>query len=384
MTAVDGPCRAWAEIDLDGVAHNVRVLRARAAPAAVCAVVKANGYGHGAVPVARAALDAGAERLGIATATEAVELRDAGIDAPIILFSEPRSAELDAVLACRVEPTVFSPATIAALAERATRRPAGAAPVPVHLKVDTGMNRIGAEPHEAVALARAVAAEPALRLASVWTHCAGADDPAHDGYTATQLDRFDEVLAALDAAGLRPPLAHAGNSAVAIAHPRGRHDLVRCGISIYGIPPSPLLDGLVDLRPAMTLVAEVTHVKDVDAGESISYGLTHTFDAPTRVATIAAGYADGVPRRLGNRGHVLVGGRRCPVVGVVTMDQLMVDIGGPGAGGVEVSVGDRAVLVGSRGAEAVTADDWAAAAGTISYEIVTRIGPRVRRVHRGP
>lgn len=377
MTGVHEPTRAWVEVDLDAVVHNVRVLREVAAPAAVCAVVKADGYGHGAVPVARAALTGGAERLAVATATEAVELRRAGIRSPILLLSEPQPAELDVVVAHGIEVTVFAPPTVRALAERVRRRPAGAEPVAVHLNVDTGMNRAGAEPVDAPAVAELVARCPNLRLASVWTHCAGADDPVHDAYTARQLDLFDEVLGALGRVGLRPPLAHAGNSAVAIAHPRGRHDLVRCGIAIYGIPPSPLLAGRVDLRPALRFVAEVTHVKPVCAGESISYGLTHTFEAPTRVATIAAGYADGVPRRLGNRGDVILGGRRCAVVGVVTMDQLMVDVGD-----AEVEVGDRAVLIGSDGAASVSADDWAAATGTISYEIVTRIGPRARRVHR--
>jgi alanine racemase len=237
------------------------------------------------------------------------------------------------------------------------------------------MRRVGAPPHEAADLACAVAASPAAELAGVFTHLAVADEPDHP-FTARQLDRFDAALAAIAAAGLRPPLVHAANSAGALAHPRARHDLVRAGIAIYGLRPGPGVGHLCsDLRPALSLRARVSQVKRVAAGEGISYGLRHTFARDTTVATLPLGYADGVPRRLfAAGGAVLLGGRRRPIAGVVTMDQLMVDCGDD-----PVGVGDEAVLIGAQGMESITADAWAEALGTINYEIVCGISARVER-----
>jgi alanine racemase len=376
-----GEARAWAEVDLAAVAHNVGVLRRAAAPAELLAVVKAGGYGHGAVPVAAAALDAGAASLGVAIAEEGVELRDAGIDAPIVVLSEPRPAEMAACAAYRLEPTVYTGPGIRAAAAAGTARGHG---LGVHLKVDTGMHRVGAAPADAVELADAIAAEPALELASVFTHCAVADEP-DDPFTAGQLARYHDVLRALADHGHRPPLRHAANSAGALLHPTARLDLVRCGIAVYGIAPAP---GLVDrfpvvgeLRPALALKAVVAFVKVVAAGERVSYGLHHRFDRDTVVATLPIGYADGVPRRLHELGtDVLVGGCRRRIVGSITMDQLLVDCGP--AGEVEApAVGDEAVLIGDQGGERVTAEEWATRLGTIGYEVVCGIGPRVPRVY---
>jgi alanine racemase len=358
---------SWAEVDLGAVAHNVGLLVERAAPAAVCAVVKADAYGHGAVPVARAALDAGATWLAVALVEEAAELRADGIDAPILLLSEARPDEFADVAALDLRPTVYTPVGIAAAA-------ATGAPLRLHLKVDTGMHRVGAAPDEALHLARSVVEDPRLELEAVWTHCAVADEPERR-FTAEQLGRLDAVLAELSAAGIEVPMTHAANSAAAIAHPAARRSLVRCGIAVYGVDPSAELAGTLPLRPALTLRSEVSFVKRVAAGEGISYGLHHTFDRETTVATVPVGYADGVRRRLGLlHQQVLIGGRRRPIAGVVTMDQLMVDCGDD-----PVTAGDEVVLIGRQGDEAVRATEWAAALETIGYEITCAIGPRVPR-----
>jgi alanine racemase len=359
----------WAEVDLGAVAHNVALLTERAAPAEVWAVVKADGYGHGAVPVARAALDAGARGLAVALVEEAVVLRDAGIDAPVLLLSEARPDEFVEVAALDLQPAVYSPAGIAAAA-------AVGRPLRVHLKVDTGMHRVGADPHDAVELARSIVAAPTLTLEGLWTHCAVADEPSRP-FTAEQLERFDHALADLAAEGIRPVVTHAANSAGAIAHPDARRTLVRAGIAVYGVDPSPDLAGELPLRPVLRLRSEVSFVKRVAEGEAISYGLHHTFDREATVATVPIGYADGVRRRLGLlHQEVLIRGRRHPIVGVVTMDQLMVDCGDEA-----VEVGDEVVLLGRQGDEEVTAAEWAERLGTIGYEITCGIGPRVPRRH---
>jgi alanine racemase len=368
--------RAWAEVSLDAVRHNVAALRDTAAPAEVCAVVKADGYGHGAAPVARAALQAGATWLGVAQVPEASALRGAGIDGRILLLSEPRPAEVTEALDADLHITVYRPDLIRELSAAAAAR--GGRPVQVHLKVDTGMRRVGVAAADVVPVAQQIVDAPALELASVWTHCALADEPS-DPFTAIQLARYDEALADLSAAGIDVPLRHAANSAAAIAHPASRYDLVRCGISIYGIPPAPALDGLVALRQAVRLATEVSFVKDVPADEGVSYGHRQRTTQPTRVATLPIGYADGVFRGLSVLGQeVLVGGRRCPMIGVVTMDQVMIDLG-PNS---TEQPGDEVVLLGTQGDEHITPDEWAARIGTISYEVVCALGARIERRYR--
>lgn len=357
----------WAEVDLGAVAHNVGLLVQRAAPAEVCAVVKADGYGHGAVPVAKAALGAGASWLAVALVEEAVVLRAAGIGAPILLLSEARPSEFAEVAALDLRATVYTPVGIAAAA-------ATGAPLRLHLKIDTGMHRVGADPADALALAQAVVDHPTLELEAVWTHCAVADEPERT-FTAEQLARVDAVLDELTEAAIEVPMTHAANSAGAIAHPAARRSMVRCGIAVYGVDPAPTLAGALPLWPALRLCSEVSFVKRVAAGEGISYGLHHTFDREATVATVPIGYADGVRRRLGLLGQeVLIGGRRRPMVGVVTMDQLMVDCGED-----PVAVGDEVVLLGRQGDEEVSATEWADALGTIGYEVTCAIGPRVPR-----
>jgi alanine racemase len=365
--------RAWADVDLGAVAHNVRALRQHVAPARLCAVVKADGYGHGAVPAAQAALGAGADWLAVAQVHEAAALRGAGIDAPLLVLSEPRAEELEVAVGLEARLTVYSAEMVAALADTARRLDAPA--VNVHLKVDTGMRRVGIEPGDVLALAKAIVESPHLELEGVLTHMPVADEPGNP-FTAEQVARFDAVLDELRGAGIEPPLRHAANSAAALAVPAARYDLVRCGIAIYGLPPAPVLDGIVDLRPALSLVSEVSFVKQVPAGQGVSYGQRQQTARDTVVATVPIGYADGVFRSLPLAGaEVLIHGQRRPMIGVVTMDQLMVDCG-PGA---DVRPGDDVVLLGAQGTERITPDEWAARLGTISYEVVCAIGPRVER-----
>ncbi len=374
-----------ADVDLDAVSANVEALAALVAPAAVCAVVKADGYGHGAVPVARAALAGGAERLGVALVAEGAELRAAGIDAPILVLSQASDTEVDELVAQRLDATAYTEQGVVSLAEAAARAHAadpGLAPVPVHLKVDTGMHRVGVRPERAVALARAIVGAPGLDLASVFTHCAVADEP-EDPFTAEQLARYEVVLAELGQAGIDVPLRHAANTAGALVHPSSRYDLVRCGIGIYGLDPSPALAGALALRPAMSLRAEVSHVQRVAAGEGVSYGLRYRAAAETTIAIVPLGYADGVHRRLSAAGgEVLIRGQRRPVAGTITMDQLLVDCGDD-----PVVVGDEVVLFGDPAGPGHPpgAEEWADRLGTIAYEVVCAISPRVpRRYFGGP
>ncbi|HEY1734072.1 MAG TPA: alanine racemase, partial [Acidimicrobiales bacterium] len=320
---------AWAEIDLDAVAHNASVLAAMVAPAALCAVVKAAGYGHGAVPVARAALDGGATHLAVALVEEGRQLREAGISAPVLVLSQPAPAAMGEVVASELTPTIYTAAGLEALVG-AVRASGRRAPMPVHVKVDTGMHRVGAPPAAAVDLALAVAARPELDLDGVFTHLAVADE-LDNPFTAEQLASFDGVVAALGAQGVRPRLLHAANSAGALFHPQARYDLVRCGIALYGLAPAGDQAGhrlLAPLRPAMALKARVAHVKRVGSGERLSYGLRYRLAVPSVIATVPLGYADGVTRSLSaTGGTALIGGRRFPLAGTVTMDQILVDCG---------------------------------------------------------
>jgi alanine racemase len=365
------------EVDLDAVRANTRALVEIAHPAALLAVVKADGYGHGAVPVARATLDAGASWLGVALVEEGIELRSAGIEAPILVLSEPPPAAAGAVVAHGLTPTVYTTSGIEALAKAVAD--AGAdRPLPVHLKVDTGMHRVGCALDDALELVEMIAAEPELELEAVCTHFAVADEPEHP-YTAGQVQRFEAFLDELDAVGRRPRLVHAANSAGLLADHHAAYDLVRAGIALYGVPPASVLADRVALRPVLSLRAQVAHVKRLDRGSRVSYGLRYELARDSYIATVPIGYADGVPRNLGIAGgEVLVHGHRAPIAGTVTMDQLMID-----AGDIPVDVGDEVVLLGVQGSDEITAAEWAEHLGTIAYEIVTGIGTRVPRRYVG-
>jgi alanine racemase len=368
---------AWSEVDLSAVRANTRILADAAAPAALLAVVKADAYGHGAVPVARAALDAGATWLGVALVEEGAVLRAAGIEAPVLLLSEPPPEAAGAVVSATLTPVVYTEAGIEALA-KAVAELSPDVPLPVHLKVDTGMHRVGCLPEAVAALVDAIDARPELVLEGVCTHFAVADEPDRSE-SGEQLDQFRRLLHGVDATRGRPRLIHAANSAALLAMPDARFDLVRAGIALYGVAPAPTLADRVSLTPALSLRAQVTYVKTLPAGARVSYGLRYELTRRSRIVTVPVGYADGVPRNLGLRGgEVLIGGSRHPIAGTVTMDQLMVDVGD-----AAVDVGDEVVLLGRQGDDEVTAEEWAERLDTIAYEIVTGIGPRVPRRYVG-
>ncbi len=364
----------WVEVDRAAITANTRRLGALAGEAEVLAVVKAFGYGHGPVPAAKAALEGGATWLGVALVEEGEALRRAGITAPVLVLSEPRPPAMATVVANDLRPTVYTEEGVEAAARAAAGLPR---PRRVHQKVDTGMHRVGATPDAALALARSVAGRAELHLEGLFTHFAVADEPERADQTARQLAGLLDIVGALGADGIRPDVLHAANSAGLLGHPAARLDLVRCGIAVYGLAPSPALSGVVDLRPALSLKAEVSFVKPLAAGEAVSYGLRWSAPADTVVATLPIGYADGVPRRYGaSGGEVLIGGRRHPVIGTVTMDQLLVDCGL----GSSVAAGDECVLIGRQGDEEITAWEWADRLGTIAYEVVCGISSRVPRL----
>ena len=366
---------AWAVVDLDAYAHNVALLRTMVAPSGVWTVVKADAYGHGAIPIARTALEAGVDGLCVAITAEAVELRDAGVDAPILVFAEQPPADIAEIVRLGLIPTVYRADYVTALAAEVRR--VGVAPLQVHVKVDTGMHRVGAEPGETASLVAHIASHAdAIRLSGLYTHFAAADTPDHSA-NKVQADRFAAVLAELG------PLAHdvsihAVNSAGAMSMPAERRSFVRAGIATYGIIPGEgVAQHCTNLRPVMSLHARVSRVQRIVAGEGVSYGHRFVADKPTTIATLPIGYADGVPRRLWSEGgEVLIGGKRRRITGVVTMDQMMVDCGDD-----PVSVGDEAVLLGRQDDEEIRSEDWARALDTIGYEITCGIGPRVPLVY---
>lgn len=328
------------------------------------AVVKANAYGHGLVPVAGAAVEAGAQRLGVALVEEGRKLREAGLTAPIHVLTEtPREAASE-VVALRLIPTVYS---MTALKEFSDAAQARGVSLDINIKVDSGMRRAGASPDEAIELTKAARKLPGLRVEGMLTHFACADEPEND-FTAKQLEIF---------LGLRRELAdvpqwHAANSAAALFMPETRLDMVRIGIAMYGLQPSSV-PSVVPLRPALSLKAKIAYVRDLAAGEGISYGLTYTAPRPVKVALLPIGYGDGFSRSLSNRGFALVRGERVRIIGNVCMDQLLVELNGPAA------AGDEAVLIGRQGRETITAEEMASMLGTINYEVVCRINERVPR-----
>lgn len=356
-----------AVIDLEAVRRNVRALAPERA--AVMAVVKANGYGHGDVAVARAALSAGASWLGVALVEEGIRLREAGVEAPILVLSEfPRGSEKEA-LAARLSPTLYTREGLRSVAGAAS---ALEAPARAHLKLDTGMRRVGLPPAEAEEFVREML-RAGVGFEALWTHFAKADEP-DDPSMARQLDEFLRASQRLSSARLRPLYLHAANSAATMRSPATHLGLVRLGIAMYGLAPGPGLPGTDGLRAAMSWRSSVSFVKRVGAGQGISYGLRYRLQRESTVATVPVGYADGYSRLLGDRGVVLIRGRRHPVAGTVTMDQLMVDCGDDA-----VQPGDEVVLLGSQGGERLTADELAGWMGTINYEVVCRVSERVPR-----
>jgi len=365
---------AWAEIHLDRLAHNLRLL-GELAGAPLWPVVKSNAYGHGAVAVARTVAGLGHETLCVARLAEALELREAGIGARLVLLSADFPEEAESIAAHGFEPAVCRADVLEALARAAER---AGRPLAVHIKVDTGMGRAGIQPEQAPAFLASVRDRPGLQLRGLMSHFPRADegDPA---YSAAQLERFRAVVEQGRRGG--PLLAHMANSAAIFEVPGAGLDAVRPGISIYGLRSSPQLANprAGALRPVLEWKARIALLRELPAGRGISYGHRFRTARPSLIATVPVGYGDGLSRRLSNQLELLVGGRRCPQVGTITMDQLMIDVTELRG---RARPGDEVVLIGEQGGAAVTADDLAATLGTINYEVVTAISPRTPRVYR--
>ncbi|TDZ92416.1 alanine racemase [Mycobacteroides salmoniphilum] len=382
-----GETTAQAVIDLGAIAHNVGLLREYAGPARLMVVVKADGYGHGAVQVARAALAAGADELGVATISEALRVRAGGIDAPLLAWLHAPGADYAAALTADVEVAVSSLDQLGELL--AAARSTGHQAITT-VKVDTGLNRNGVPAEYTRDLFEAVAkaqAEQSIRLRGIMSHFAYADQPGNPTIDM-QIGRFNEALELARGLGLRYEVAHLSNSAATLTRPDARYDMVRAGIALYGISPMPGVaapatsspgDRSFGLVPAMSLTCAVSSVKPVRAGEGVSYGHVWTAPHDTNAALVGIGYADGVIRGLGNRFEVAIGGRRYPNIGRVCMDQFVVDLGDNGAG---VKSGDVATLFGPGVDGEPTAQDWAELLDTIAYEVVTCPRGRIVRTYR--
>ena len=377
MTAQIDPRTASAEVDLAALRSNVTTLRHLVRPALLMVVVKADGYGHGMLPCARAARAAGADWLGVATPAEALSLRADGDTGPLLAWLYGVDEDLTPLVAAGVDVSVstFDQLNHLVAAAATAERPAR-----VHLKIDTGLSRNGAEDARwdpLCATAAEAEATGALTVVGVWSHLAAADEPGHPS-VALQVAAFDDACARARRAGLRPALRHLANSAGALVVPEARYDLVRVGIAAYGVDPAPGLAARagVQLRPVMTLRAQLAQVKSLAAGSGVSYGWTWMAETPTTVGLVPLGYADGVPRHASNRAEVQVAGGRAPVRGRVCMDQLVVELPRP------AEVGDEVVLFGPGAGGEPTAAAWADWCDTIGYEIVTRVGSRVPRRYR--
>lgn len=371
-------CRpTWAEVDLGAIAHNVGLVRDLVGPErAIMAVVKADAYGHGALAVARKALEAGANWLGVALPEEGMELRKAGIRSPILVLGPTMPQQVPQVLEADLSLSLFSLEVALALEAEASKRGALAR---VHVKVDTGMGRLGIRPGQALEFLDRVRAMPHVRIEGLYTHLATADDP-DPSFALEQLSRFMEVDHKARQRGIHAQLRHAANSAALVTLGHARLELVRPGIMIYGCHPRPQAPLPIALRPALTWKTCVAHIRELSPGESVSYGRTFVASRPTRVGVLPVGYADGLPRQVSNRGEVLVRGVRAPIVGTVCMDVTIVDVTHIQG----VSVGDEVVLLGRQAKEAITAEELAQRAGTISYEILCGLSKRVPRLYVGP
>ena len=356
--------QTFAEIDLSAIRHNASAFRDLIAPSELCAVVKADGYGHGDVPVANAALDAGATRLAVALVEEGIRLREAGVDVPILILSEPDLSSATDIAQFDLTPTVYSVRAIEGLDSVGTD-------INVHLKIDTGMHRVGASPQIVHDLAEAVADSKRIKAEGVFTHFPVADEDPR--FTNQQIDEFESIIAGLDI-----PLVHMANTAGAVLFPDARRDFCRVGLGLYGLHPCDETRDVFDLRPAMKILSHVSHVQRLEVGARPSYGRIKALERDSTVVTVPIGYADGYSRRLTRYGSVLIGGQRFPLAGAVTMDQIVVDVGD-----ADVEIGDEVVLMGSQGGAEISADELAETLETITHEIVCKIGARVPRRYVG-
>jgi alanine racemase len=368
---------AWrptrAEIDLECIRHNVGLFVGLVGPGCqVMAVVNADGYGHGAVETARAALQGGAGRLGVALVEEGEELREAGITAPVHLLFEPPPEAAVRVAELGLVPSVYTRTYAHALSQAAV---ASGVDLKLHIKVDTGMHRVGAAPQEAVALAVEAASLPGLEVEGIYTHLANASVPGHP-FTTRQYEVLQEVLREIRERGVKVALRHAAASGAALSFPQARMEMIRLGIAMYGLLPGSRYRGSLDLRPALSLKTRVSRVFRVCEQEGVSYGLTYRCERDAWIAVLPVGYADGLPRALSNHWEVLIAGKRYPQVGMVCMDLCMVDLGDDAC-----EPGEEVTVLGGYGADEWGVERAAEVLGTINYEIVCGIGKRVPRVY---
>ena len=368
--------RAWVEIDLGALSHNVNQLRSfLSLRTELMAVVKADAYGHGAVTVAQTVLQSGANWLGVATVPEGIQLREAGIKAPILILGATHTLEqIHAIAHWKLQPTLCSPKQ-ALIFSDTLEAIKFTDSIPVHIKLDTGMSRLGTNWQQAGEFVQLVQRLPLLEIKSIYSHLATADslDPQ---VMIQQHQRFEEAIAQIKALGIEPPCLHLANSAATLADPALHYDMVRVGLAIYGLSPAVHLRSRLDLKPVLQLKARVTHIKTIAAGTGVSYG--HQFIAPheMRLAVVGIGYADGVPRNLSGKMQVLIQGRRVPQIGAITMDQLMLDVSTL----PNIQEGEIVTLLGEEGKEKISADDWAEQLNTISWEILCGFKHRLPRV----
>ncbi len=368
--------RAWAEIDLDAIAHNTReIKKLTGSKVEMMGVVKADAYGHGVLEVVRTLLDNGVTQLAVSMLDEAIQIRKMGIDVPILVLNYTDPARADEIIHNRVTQTVFSTDLAQALSAAAVRL---GKDVRIHVKVDTGMTRVGFIPgYNAVRNIMEISRLPGIILEGIFTHFASADE-SDKSYTLMQFERFMNLCTELIRAGIHIPVKHVCNSAGILQYPEMHLDIVRPGIILYGLYPSREVAGKIDLRPAMTLKANVIFVKDVDKDTYVSYGRTFRTDRKSRIATIPIGYADGYTRLMSNKGRMLVNGEYAPVIGRICMDQCMLDVTDLKH---DVHVGDEVVIFGRQNGSCISVDEIADQVGTINYELVCIIGKRIPRVY---
>ncbi|MDR2106343.1 MAG: alanine racemase [Coriobacteriales bacterium] len=371
---------AWVEIDREAIRHNLKRFRRILGPEVkILAVVKADGYGHGAVESARVALSTGASMLGVSSVDEGIELRHSGIAAPVLILAEPPIEAIPLIIQHQLIPAVYNMEFALALGETAS---AQGRVSPYHLKIDTGMNRVGVHHSDAGDFLRTISFHCGLELQGVFTHFATADDV--DTYESRrQLERFDQALAVIRYMGVNPGIVHAANTSATIRYKQAHYDMVRLGIGLYGLHPSEVTRQMIELRPAMSVRARVSFLKAVPMGEGVSY--SHTYRSPGNVliATLPIGYGDGLPRVLSNRMDVLINGRRLPQVGTICMDMMMFEIDQRASAlnpRAKIELGNEAVIVGRSGNESIMLDDMAKTIGTINYELACRFGLRLDRV----
>ncbi len=373
---------AWIEVDRDAITHNIQEFRKKIAPRTkIMAMVKADAYGHGAVECSRIALRAGASWLGVATVQEGIELRNAGITAPILILSQPPAESIPAILEFDLVPAVFAVDFAVALGEAAAARGTVAE---YHLAVNTGMNRIGVWCSDVAEFMRNVSFHSALHLQGVFTHFATAD--GHDTYMfQLQLKRFTEAVDSIRAMKIDPGLVHCANSAAAIRYKESCFDMVRIGIAMYGLNPSMVTRGMMELWPAMSVHARIIALNDVPVGEGVGYDLSYRSPGNVTIATLPLGYADGLSRQLSNRMSVIYKGRFFPQVGNICMDQFMIEVDKRSTllnSAVEPEIGDEVIVIGREGDVYLHLDDMADALGTINYELACRFGMRLPRIYK--